>query len=829
MNRAYSLQSIHGIISAKGHPPGRGIRICTLLTDSRNFSDAAGTLFFALRTVHNDGHRYIGELIARGVRNFVIQYYLPEFDQCRHCHFLVVPDTLAALQKLAAHHRRLCKAPVVGITGSNGKTVVKEWLYQLLNGSYNIVRSPRSYNSQIGVPLSVWQLERGAELGIFEAGISQPGEMKRLEEIIMPDVGILTNVGYAHQEYFTSVEQKIMEKLVFFKNCKVMICWGDDSAVMKGIEQAGIPPERICFWSREKMQTAAFLYIHKVRKIRKETIIDYVFKGTGGKITIPFIDDASIENAINCLTAILYLQPGSLPDVLARFAFLEPVEMRLDVKAGINNCILINDTYNSDVHSLEIALDFVVSRRSTAQENTTVILSDILQSGIDPFKLYWKIVSLIMDRRIQRVIGIGTDLMEYAYLFEMQSEFYPSTEAFLQSMHPSEHFRDEIILIKGSRSFHFEKISERLEAKVHETILEVNLDAIVHNFNYFRSKLRPSTKMVCMIKAFGYGVGAYELARTLQNRRCDYLAVAVADEGADLRMAGITLPIIVMNPEMHSFDTLFRHQLEPEIYSFRLMDAFIREAERRGITSWPVHLKVDTGMHRLGFSPDDAERIILRLEAQKSIKVRSVFSHLAGSDTEALDEYTERQVACLNAVAERFARALPYPFLRHILNSAGIERFPQYRMDMVRLGIGLYGIPVVEGQDLQVVATLRSTILQIRELKAGETVGYNRNGVLQRDSRIACIPIGYADGMDRRLGNGGGVVYVNGVMCPVVGNVSMDVTLIDVTDADAVEGDSVIIFGKEIPVQAIADRLGTIPYEILTSISPRVKRVYFRE
>jgi alanine racemase len=821
-----SIHDIRNILPAAGDI-GKDAEISSFLTDSRNLSEPSGTLFFALRTRHNDGHKYIPELAGKGVYNFVVQQYPPEFGRLTGCNFLLVPDTLAALQQLAGHCRALFRLPVIGITGSNGKTVVKEWLYQLLNESYNIVRSPRSYNSQTGVPLSVLQLEPDTELGIFEAGISQPGEMHRLEPLIRPSIGILTNIGDAHREYFTSTEQKTLEKLLLFKDCDALICNGDDRSIMQSVARSDIPAKNVRCWSH--MRPEVFLYISRTEKTAQETQIDFVFQGKSATVHIPFTDDASLENAIHCLSAALCLQPTLLPAILHKFRLLEPVATRLEVKTGINSCIFINDTYNADACSLEIALDFMANRRSAAASGSTLILSDILRPGIPPADLYEKIAALVRQKNIRRFIGIGKDLMEHAGLFDVEKAFFPSTDDFLQSVDPATYFRNETILLKGSRSFHFEKISARLEAKVHETILEVNLDAVVRNFNYFRSKLHAATRMVCMIKAFGYGVGSYELARTLQNQRCDCLAVAVADEGAELRNEGITVPIIVMNPEMHAFNTIFRYNLEPEIYGFRLMDAFIREAEQRGITSYPVHIKLDTGIHRLGFSPDDAEKIILRLGAQKGISVRSVFSHLAGSETETLDDYTGQQISVFNAVADRIAQSLPYPVLKHILNTAGIERFPQHQMDMVRLGIGLYGIPVVPGQDLQTVATLKSAILQIRELKAGETVGYNRKGVLRRDSRIACVPIGYADGLDRRLSNGGGTFCVNGMLCPIVGNISMDVTIIDVTDAAAEEGDSVIIFGKEISVESIAEKLDTIPYEILTSVSPRVKRVYFRE
>ena len=815
----YSINLISEAFSVKTKPKIFA-EISVLLTDSRNLSDPKNSLFFAIETKHNDGHKYISELAGKGVYNFVVQKYLPWFDTLPGCNFLLVPDTLVALQRLAEYHRHQFSTRVIGITGSNGKTVVKEWLYQLLNDSYNIVRSPRSYNSQIGVPLSVWQLEEDTELAIFEAGISQPDEMAHLAEIIQPTIGVLTNIGDAHQEHFTSLQEKLEQKLLLFEDCDVVVVNGDK--LLPGVPK----PENALAWSCRDAE--APLFISRIEKYDTYTEIDYSFVGMpDGTIRIPFIDDASVENAIHCLAVAILLDTD--PAVFSKkFPSLEPVEMRLDVKRGINDCILINDTYNSDIHSLEIALDFMMTRLSDSNHTATLILSDILQSGIQPEVLYNKVNTLVRQKNVNRLIGIGEDLFAHAGCFDVEKEFYHTTEEFLSVGH-TQRFKDEVVLLKGSRRFEFERISALLEEKVHETILEVNLDAIVHNFNYFRSRLQPDTRIVAMIKAFGYGIGSYELAKTLQNQRCDYLAVALADEGAELRMEGISIPIIIMNPEMNSFNTIFQYNLEPEIYSFRLMEAFIRETERRGITNYPVHLKFDTGMHRLGFEPHDVKQIADRLKAQKGIKVRSVFSHLAGSDSDIFDDYTMRQLTTFENITNETAQVFSYPVLRHILNSAGIERFPQYQMDMVRLGISLYGIPMIEGQDLRTVATLKSVILQIRDLPPTETVGYSRKGVLKRASRIACVPIGYADGLDRHLSNGVGEFYVNGVLCPIVGNICMDITMIDVTDAQAQDGDQVIIFGREIPVETIADKLGTIPYEIFTSISPRVKRVYYRE
>lgn len=819
----YAIKEIARVIGAKTNQL-LDDTVSLLLTDSRRLSFPEKSLFFALKTKTNDGHRYIQELYKLRVRNFVVSDMLPEFESMKDANFLIVKDTLRALQKLATHHRKQFNIPVIGITGSNGKTIVKEFLYQLLHNEFNIVRSPRSYNSQLGVPLSVWQMSEKNTLGIFEAGISQPDEMERLQPIIAPTIGIITNIGEAHQENFLSSNQKCMEKLTLFNDCEAIIYDGDDLFIANCIESACLSHKAIA-WSRTDSE--APLFIESIDKKEFETIIHCTLLGFNRVVTTPFTDDASIENVIHCMAVMLYLKPTSVNDV-TKFLHLEPVAMRLDVKQGINNCLLINDTYNSDINSLDIALDFQQSRRVGKQLKSTLILSDILQSGTLPKSLYKKVADLVRRKKIDRIIGIGRDLKEYASVFEIEKEFYTTTEEFIKS--PSfKKFKDELILIKGSRHFHFEQISELLEKKVHETILEVNLDAIVHNFNQYRSKLKPETKMVCMVKAFGYGAGSYELAKTLQEHRCDYLAVAVADEGAELRKEGISIPIIVMNPEFSSFNVLFENHLEPEVYSFRLLDAMIRETERRGITSYPIHIKIDTGMHRLGFQPEDVPAICERLRAQSGVIARSVFSHLAGSDSYVFDDFTHQQLDKFTKAAGELESGLEYKVIKHILNSAGIERFAAYQMDMVRLGIGLYGVSASGQKGLRNVSTLKTTILQIQNVPAGDSIGYSRMSYVKRDSRIAIIPIGYADGLDRHFSNGGGEVLINGQRCPIIGNICMDACMIDVTDIHAQEGDAVIIFGDELPVSELSDKLKTIPYEILTSISPRVKRVYFRE
>ena len=793
-----------------------------LLIDSRTLSFPESTLFFALKTRRNDGHRYISGLYRLRVRNFVVSRILPEFDAMKDANFLPVDDGLNALQKLAIHHRKRFDIPSIGITGSNGKTIVKELLYQLLRSEFNIVRSPRSYNSQLGVPLSVWQMDVKHTLGIFEAGISQPNEMRKLRRMILPSIGIFTNIGEAHQENFISSMQKGLEKLSLFSDCELIVYKADDPLITHLLETACLS-HRGLGWSYRDSE--APLFIESVRKQEDTTVIQCVAMGIAYTYTVPFTDDATIENLIHCIALLLYLKPAVLQNV-DYFAALEPVAMRLELKEGINNCLLINDTYNSDINSLAIALDFLQSRRGDKKMKSTVILSDILQSGMLPKSLYKKVAELLKRKKVNRIIGIGPDLKENSKTFDMESEFYPAVDDFIRS--PSfKRFRNELILLKGSRVFHFERLTELLEKKVHETVLEVNLDAIIHNYNYFRSIMRPETKMVCMVKAFGYGMGSHELARTLQEHCCDYLAVAVADEGAELRREGISIPIMVMNPELSSFHNLFEFQLEPEVYGFRLLDALIRETGRRGITSYPVHIKIDTGMHRLGFQPEDVPELCERLKKQTGLLVMSVFSHPAGSDAPEHDEFTLKQAKLFAGAARQLEDGLGYKVLKHFLNSAGIERFPACQLDMVRLGISLYGIGY--SQDLQSVCSLRTTILQIQEVRADESVGYGRMSYVDRDSRIAVLPIGYADGLNRHLSNGVGEVVIDGKRCPVVGNICMDTCMVDVTETAAKEGDKVIVFGKEMPVVELAQRSGTIPYEILTSVSPRVKRIYFRE
>ena len=785
----YKISEITALTGA--HQIGRHDQeIDWLLTDSRSLCFPESTLFFAIRTQRGDGHRFVLDLYQRGVRSFVVES-VPEGD-FPDAVFLLVPDSLQALQRLAERHRESFDIPVIGIAGSNGKTTVKEWIYQMLSPDYTVTRSPRSFNSQIGVPLSIWGLWHQSEIGVFEAAISQPGEMQALQRIIQPTIGVFTCLGSAHQENFENMRQKCMEKLVLFHDARALIYPADDQLVADCVAQLDFSGE----------------------------LIPWHHKG-----------DALSDNREIVATVCRYL--GMKEEVIQqRLAHLEPVAMRLQVLEGRNQCTLINDSYNSDLNSLDIALDFM-SRRPEGQGRTrTLILSDILQSGVPPMMLYTHVVKLLESRGIDRLVAVGPSISQYKACFselDAQCDFFADTQALLQHGLLDE-LRDQLILIKGARSFHFDDITDLLVKRVHETILEVNLGAVVENLNYYRSFLRPDTKIICMVKASAYGAGAIEIAKTLQEHRVDYLAVAVADEGVELRRAGITGSIMVMNPEMSSFHTLFQYGLEPEVYSFRLLEALVQAAEKEGVTNFPVHIKLDTGMHRLGFDPlKDMPRLIERLHHQTAVIPRSVFSHFVGSDNDDFDEFSAHQYELFLQGSTLLQAAFSHHILRHICNSAAIEHFPDRQLDMVRLGLGLYGINSRTNQMIHNVSTLRTTILQIHDVPAGESVGYSRRTYLDRDSRIASIPIGYADGLDRYLGNRRAYCLVNGQRASYVGNICMDVCMIDVTDISCQEGDSVVIFGEELPPSVLADIVGTIPYEILTGVSDRVKRIYFQK
>ena len=820
----YTIDNITALIGARRFGSAEAC-IDWLLTDSRSLAFAETTLFFAIRTKLGDGHHYIPELYRRGVRNFVVGNVPANYEtDYPDANFLLVVSPLKALQRLAERHREEYDLPIIGVTGSNGKTVVKEWLYQLLSPSMHVTRSPRSYNSQVGVPLSVWLLNEHTQVGVFEAGISQPGEMAALKAIIQPTIGVMTNIGPAHQENFATIQEKCLEKISLFKDADVIVYCADDAVISECMAVSLYTGDTIA-WSTSN--TDATLYIRSITKKADHTDIVYRFLGVENSMSIPFTDDASVQDSIHCLAACLYLhlQPA---DIAQRMAQLEPVAMRLEVMQGVRGCTLINDTYNSDVTSLDIALDFMNRRPEQGDKPKTLILSDILQTGLPTTELYTQVADMIERRGIDRLIGVGPEISAAHALFNVKKVFFPTSDALTESG-LLDTMSNEMVLIKGSRKFGFEQITAALSLRVHETTLDVNLEAIAENLNFYRSFMKPETKITCMVKASAYGAGSVEIAKTLQDRGVDYLAVAVADEGADLRRAGITTGIIVMNPEMTAFNTLFQYDLEPEVYSFKLLDALVHAAEKQGIQGFPVHIKLDTGMHRLGFNPlKDVPQIIERLKHQSAIVPRSVFSHFVGSDSPDFDEFSARQFQLFDEASQQLQRAFPNKILRHICNSAGIERFPERHLDMVRLGLGLYGIDPIDNRRLHNVTSLRTTILQIRNVPKGDSIGYSRRSFVERDSRIAAIPIGYADGLNRHLGNRNGYCLVNGQKAPYIGNICMDVCMIDVTGIDCKEGDTVEIFGDNLPVTVLSDKLDTIPYEVLTSVSNRVKRVYFQ-
>lgn len=824
----YTIDKITALIGARRYGD-QDTTISFLLTDSRSLCFPEETLFFALKSERNDGQNYIPELYARGVRNFVVESVPETFEKdYPNSNFLKVIDTLEALQRLAERHRDEYLIPIVGITGSNGKTMVKEWLYQILSPQFIVTRSPRSYNSQIGVPLSVWLLNDSTEVGLFEAGISKPGEMAALRDIIQPTIGVFTSLGAAHQENFSSLKSKCEEKLKLFNHTDSLVFCIDDDIITECLNEAHYTGEQLS-WSRTN--PLATFFVKSIEKKGVETNISYIWKGTDEhQYTLPFIDEASVENSIT--SAIVALKLGVSPANLSnRMSHLEPVAMRLEVKEGQHGCTLINDSYNSDYNSLDIALDFMNRRPDHKERKRTLILSDILQSGEKEESLYQKVAFLLEKRRVNKFIGIGEGLFAHRNVFNRLGEkhFFATLNSFIHS-EVFGNLHDEVILLKGARQYGFDHLTELLVKKVHETVLEVNLNALVDNLNWYRSLLKPTTKLVCMIKADAYGAGAVEIAKTLQDHRVDYLAVAVADEGVTLRKNGITSNIMIMNPEMSSFKTLFDYELEPEVYSFRLLDALVKAAEKEGITGYPVHIKLDTGMHRLGFNPQtDIDELIHRLKQQSAIIPRSVFSHFVGSDADKFDDFSAQQFQLFDTASRKLQSAFSHKIIRHIDNSAGIEHFPERQLDMCRLGLGLYGINPRTNHIIHNVSTLKTTILQLRAVKAGETVGYSRRGEITKDSLIAAIPIGYADGLNRHLGNRHGYCLVKGKPAPYVGNICMDVAMIDVTGIDCQEGDSVEIFGDHLPVTTLSDQLDTIPYEVLTTISNRVKRIYFQD
>ncbi len=820
----YNPQHISKIIGAKLIGEHKN-SIKHLLIDSRQLTDPNHTLFIALVTSRNDAHQYILELYKKGVTVFLVNH-IP--DNCKGlgediC-FLVVEDTLLALQKLATYHRDQFRIPVIGITGSNGKTIVKEWLYQLLKEDYNICRSPKSFNSQVGVPLSLWQLNQQHTLGIFEAGISEVGEMAILNQLIKPSIGVLTSLGSAHDEGFEGPEEKLKEKLQLFSHCQSVI-----------VNALSIDDQQINTINKEYMliskSTEATLQVLEIENLFTHTVISAIYHNEHISIHIPFTDAASVDNAVTCWAVLLHLKVPQ-QEIEKRMLVLQAVAMRLELKLGNNNCILINDFYNSDINALEIALHHQKQQHRGGKK--VVILSDIEQSGKLSGELYHSVAELLAQFHIDTIIGIGKEISSQKSFFKLNAHFFENTSAFiLESKTNSDlQFTNSIILLKGARSFGFEAISKLLQQKSHDTVLEINLNKLIHNINFYRTQIKKETKLMCMVKATGYGSGSTEIAFTLQHHHVDYLAVAYTDEGVELRKAGIHLPIMVMSPEESGYDDMIEYRLEPEIYSFKVANEFLKALQNKAISEpYPIHIKLDTGMRRLGFEEDQTSELCAWLQKETSLHVKSIFSHLVGSDDKAFDDFTQAQISSFDKQATQIEQAIGYNAIKHICNSGAITRFKHAQYNMVRLGIGMYGIGFnpLEQQNLQNISSLKTKISQIKQVPVGETIGYSRKGLVTKPTTIATIPIGYADGFNRNLGNGNFSVSINQVLCPTIGNICMDMCMVDITAVSCKEGDEVVIFDTNEQLLNLSKAMNTIPYEVLTSISTRVKRVYVQE
>jgi alanine racemase len=817
-----ATSEIAGILNGRLIGPA-DLQVTEIVIDSRQLSYSEGLAFFAITGKNHDGHNYIDNLYQKGIRIFVVEKLPDGIEKYADTAFILVKNTVESLQVIAAHIRKSFKSPVIAVTGSAGKTVVKEWLSDILGISTSVIRSPKSYNSQVGVPLSVMKLDEKYKLAVFEAGISMPGEMTRLQEIINPDVGVITNIGDAHRENFPDDKTKAVEKLKLFKDASMIIYCSDHMLIHSLImDDPNLRTRRLIAWSAENRN--ASVYVDK--KISKEghTSVRIKYNGRYYDFIIPFVDRASVENAT--MVAAVCLALGTDTNIIAKgMLSLVSVAMRMEMKNGINNCQLIEDYYNSDPGSLGMALEYLISQKG---RETTLILSDFVQNGRPEKELYREVAVQIKKTGVNKFIGIGNALLRNSTLFDSNAAFFQSTEDFIHNFNSSD-YRNEIILLKGARIYEFEKIGKLLEQQIHQTVLEINLDALSHNLNEFRRHLDPGTRIMAMVKAFAYGAGSAEIASFLEYHRVSYLAVAYADEGAELRNAGVTLPVMVMNPDPSAAELMIRYSLEPEIYSFLSLDKFTSVASKHGLINYPVHIKIDSGMHRLGFMPEEVSSLAEILGNTECLKVISVFSHLAASEDPSLDHFSHRQVELFLKAAEEIGKAIGYPFLRHILNSSGIARFPQYQFEMVRPGIGLYGVGSFPGLSLKTTGRFKTTISQIKKVKEGDPVGYGCTDISDYERDIAILPVGYADGLNRKLGNRKGNLFIKGKKVPLIGNVCMDMCMADVTGLNAKEGDEAEIFGENIPIKEIAIKCQTIPYEILTSIPGRVKRVFFRD
>lgn len=823
----YQVKDIVTMLNCRGQIVSPNEPIEQILTDSRHVTFGEKSLFIAISGKQHDGHRYLEEVYKSGVRAFLVEQ-LP-LNPPADANYLLVGNSLEAFQVLAAKHRSSFSIPIIGITGSNGKTIVKEWINHLLKIDFDIIRSPKSYNSQLGVPLSIWELDTQHELGIFEAGISLPGEMDKLQKIIQPTIGIITNITNAHSEGFENDEQKTSEKIKLFSNCNTIIYRKDQAIVAHVLSE-----NKNCIsWSTNRNSDANII-ITDIEQLNDKTLFTINYNNEPYHIAIPFADEAAIENAIHALVVTLFLldeteqlNDATVDRITQQAQALPSISMRLELKKGINNCTIINDAYSADIASLDIALRFMQNHADGL--NKSLIISDFDESGENAAELYQRIATLLAANKINTIYGIGNNLVEHQLLFKLfNTHFFYTTEEALAQI-PNLQFENEIILIKGARRFQLEKIGNLLALKSHGTVLRISLNKLVHNLNVYRNLLNPGVKTMAMVKAFSYGSGQAEIARILANHRVDYLAVAYTDEGVELRKQGIRLPIMVMNAEPESFNQLIQYQLEPEIYSVSLLKTYINSINNKPAA---VHIKLDTGMRRLGFEAENVGQLINLLVENKHIRVASIFSHLVGADEAMHDDFTQTQISLFNTIAQKIITAIGYHPILHILNSSGISRFKHAQFDMVRLGIGLYGVDpsAILQKNLLPVGTLQTHIAQLHSVEPGESIGYSRSFVAKQKMRVATINIGYADGYSRRMSNGIGRVYINGNYSPVVGKVCMDMTMIDVSNIPQVTvGDLVEIFGEHIHINDYSQWQETIPYEVMAGISQRVKRVYEEE
>ncbi len=816
----YTLQEIKTIVNGQLLQIKEDTVITNICIDTRQITNAAGSLFFCL-VARNDGHLHIETAYRRGIRNFIVSKEV-ETNTFTDASFILVENTTSALQQLAKYHREQFNIPVIGITGSNGKTIVKEWLFQLLTSEKNIVKSPKSYNSQVGVPLSVLNMEKGNELAIFEAGISTVGEMENLQKIIQPTIGILTNIGSAHDAGFSSREEKIKEKLKLFGDCEAVI-YNDKYLAASQISDFSF--QKISFGEHEH----ALVKIRKKEKNNTCTVFEIEsarFSNLQSQISIPFTDEASIENCLHCVVTMLHLG-YSLEKIQTKILSLRNLPMRLELKYGINNCTIIDDSYSADFHSLQIALDFLKQQES--KKKKTLIISEFEESGLSGKDFIQKLKTVLQQNSFDKLIGVGKSFMQHieslAYTIK-EWYVFESTEQLIAQFNVLK-FENELILLKGARKFSFEKISAQLIGQTHATILEVNLNALINNLNVYKSYLPKETGVIAMVKAFSYGSGSTEVASLLEKQQIDYLAVAYADEGVALRKDGIQTKIMVMNPDAVDFDRMLEYRLEPEIYSLQILQQLI---EKIGQQEMNVHIKLETGMNRLGFVESELEELIAVLHQHKNIHVKTVFSHLAASEDEQLDSFTKEQISIFKRLSESIITSFNYPIKKHLLNSSGILRFPEAHYDYVRLGIGLYGVDssATIQEKLLPIGKLKTRVAQVKQVPKGETIGYSRKGVAEKDLKIGILAIGYADGYDRRFGNGTGEVFIAGQRAKIIGNICMDMCMADISHIDDVhEGDECEIYGKEIPIIEQARKIGTISYELLTRISSRVKRLYY--